>query len=199
MKQQVLVIGGGDTFSSKEEYLDYLQNISIRFEKITKLGWKDNLRSDLGDNFEVILPQMPNKTNARYKEWKIIFEKLFPFLSDEIILVGHSMGGVFISKYLAENDFPNKIKATYLVAAPYGDNQPDYELLTFSLSKDLKRFNNQSGQTTIYQSEDDESVPPADASKYKNILPDAELKLFTNRGHFGQEHFWELVDSIKKL
>ena len=76
MKQQVLVIGGGDTFSSKKDYLDYLQNISIKLERITKLGWKDNLRTDLGDNFEVILPQMPNKTDARYEEWKIIFEKL---------------------------------------------------------------------------------------------------------------------------
>jgi len=199
MKQQVLMIHGGDTWKSKEEYLNFLRSNPINFEKLTRLGWKENLRSDLGNDFEVALPTMPNKYDARYDEWVIIFEKLFPFLRDEIILIGHSMGGCFLAKYLAENDLPCKVKATYLVAAPYGDNKPEYELLSFSLPEDLKRFEEQAGAISIYQSEDDPLVPKSDAESYKNVLPNADLQLLTDRGHFGQEHFPELVQSIKNL
>jgi len=199
MKQQVLVIHGGDTWKSKDDYLDFLRSVPINLEKLTRPGWKENLRPDLGNDFEVILPTMPNKYDARYEEWVIIFEKLFQFLRDDVILIGHSMGGCFLVKYLTENDFPYKIKATYLVAAPYTDNKPEYELLSFSLPEDLKHFEEQSGAITIYQSEDDPLVPKSDAENYKSVFPNADLQLLTNRGHFGQEHFPELVDSIKKV
>jgi hypothetical protein len=35
----------------------------------------------------VINPQMPNKDFADYEEWKIIFEKSFSYLEDDIILL----------------------------------------------------------------------------------------------------------------
>lgn len=198
MKQQVLVLHGGDTFATKEVYLNFLQNISINFKKMTRFGWKENLRTDLGGSFEVILPAMPNKTDARYEEWVIMFEKLIPFLRDGVILVGHSLGGSFLAKYLAENDFPHRIEATYLVAAPFGDNRPEYELLSFSLPASLNRFRDQAGRLTLYQGEDDPLVPITDAKKYKDALPGADLQLLSNRGHFSQEHFPELVDAIKQ-
>ena len=35
---------------------------------------------------------MPNKYNASYKARKIWFEKIFPYLNDEdLVLVGHSL------------------------------------------------------------------------------------------------------------
>ncbi len=198
MKQQVLVIHGGDTWTTKQDYLNFLQNVPINFEKMTRLGWKENLRTDLGEEFEVILPAMPNKTDARYEEWAITFKKLFPHLRDGLVLVGHSMGGSFVAKYLAENNLPFKIKATYLVAAPFGDNKPEYELLSFSLPKELTHFEEQAGAVTIYQSEDDPLVPASDAKKYKEAVSSANLQLLTGRGHFSQEHFPELVESINK-
>jgi predicted alpha/beta hydrolase family esterase len=199
MKQQILVIHGGDTWKSRDEYLHFLSTVAISFEKMTRLGWKENLRTDLGDAFEVVLPAMPNKWDARFEEWKMVFEKLLPHLRDDLILIGHSMGGAFIVKYLAENAFPRRVKATYLVAAPYRDNPPEYELLSFSPPKNLIRFNAQAGLITIYQGEDDPVVPRADAEKYKKLLPESDLQFLAYRGHFGQEHFPELTRSILDL
>jgi len=199
MKQQVLVIHGGDTFGSDKEYLEFLRNHDINFAKMTRAGWKENLRSDLGEDFEVILPQMPNKVNARYEEWKIMFEKLIPFLRDGLILVGHSMGGTFIAKYLAENKFPHQIKATFLIAAPFGNNEPEYSLYTFSLPTDLKDLGEQAGQIFIYHSSDDPLVPTRDADAYIQALPHADKKILTDRGHFNQERLPELVEEIKRL
>ena len=73
--------------------------------------------------FVVIKPEMPNKDMARYSTWKLWFEKYIPFLEAEnLVLVGHSLGGMFLTKYLAENEFPIQISQLHLVA-PVLDDQ----------------------------------------------------------------------------
>ena len=67
-----------------------------------------NLDKVLGGGYEVLIPQMPNSQNARYSEWKILFEKIISILDDEIILIGHSLGGIFLVKYFSENDYAKK-------------------------------------------------------------------------------------------
>ena len=76
MKKQVVIIHGGDTFGTYEEYLNFLLKYSIDIEryKFDKDDWKKWLREDLGEGYEVILPIMPNKTNARFEEWKLWME-----------------------------------------------------------------------------------------------------------------------------
>ena len=103
MKKQILVIHGGDTFATQEEYLSFLRNYEINIEryKTNTDDWKPWLREVLGDEYEVILPAMPNKFNARFDEWKLWFEKITPFLNDEIVLIGHSLGGAFLARYLS--------------------------------------------------------------------------------------------------
>src|SRR4051812_18846652 len=113
MKQQILVIHGGDTFETYEEYIRDLKKSKLDLNQIRKVGWKQNLAKKLGKNFDVLSPKMPNALNARYKEWEIWFEKIIPLLDKNIVLVGHSLGGIFLVKYLSENSFPKKIKATF--------------------------------------------------------------------------------------
>ena len=135
MKKQVVLIHGGDTWESYEVYLDYLKKYTISsFERhaLRKGDFQENLAKDLGNELQVIRPEMPSKRNAKYLEWKIWFEKFFPFLNDEVILVGSSLGGTFLVKYLSENLFPKKIKAIFLIAACF-DDLPDEPLLDFGL------------------------------------------------------------------
>ncbi|KKT94693.1 MAG: hypothetical protein UW97_C0035G0009, partial [Parcubacteria group bacterium GW2011_GWA2_45_15] len=139
MKKQVVVIHGGDTFETYEEYLNFLRGYEIDIEryKSDKRDWKPWLRQRLGSDYEVILPIMPNKTNARFDEWKIWFEKFIPFLHDNVLLIGHSLGGTFLAKYLSENQFKKKIKAVFLVGAVYGRDSEGYSLVSFTLPTNL--------------------------------------------------------------
>lgn len=199
MKKQIIVIYGGDIFNSYKEYISFLKSYKINFEKMKSGGWKDSLQKKLGKSFEVILPNMPNKYNAKYLEWKIWFEKIIPFLEKRVVLVGHSLGGIFLAKYLSENKFPKKILAAFLIAAPYDDKDADYSLADFKLKKDLSLLQKQSKKLYIWQSEDDDIVPFADFEKYKKVLPDANYRVFKNKGHFIQKTFPEIVQEIRKV
>ena len=198
MKKQIVVIGGGDTFDSYEEYLGFLRNFEIdieRYKSDTK-DWKPWLREVLGNDYEVILPVMPDKNNAQFNEWKLWFEKLLPFINDGIILIGHSLGGAFLAKYLSESKFPRKIGGVFLVAAVYDRDSEGYSLASFNLPEKL---NLQTDNTMIYHSEDDRVVPISALDKYKKALPKAKTRVFKDRGHFSQEKFPELVEDIQNL
>ena len=199
MKKQIVVIHGGNTFDTYEEYLDYLKNYELDFDRIKAEGWKETLDEKLGEGFEIISPEMPNSSNAKYSEWKIIFDKLIPFLEDTVVLVGHSLGGIFIARYLSENKFPKKILATYLIAAPYDDKDSEDSLADFVLPATLEKLEKQGGKIFIYHSKDDPIVPFVDVKKYTKALPRAEKNIFKTQGHFMQEEFPELIESIQHL
>ncbi|MEZ4156518.1 MAG: alpha/beta fold hydrolase [Candidatus Paceibacterota bacterium] len=196
MKQQIVIIHGGTTFETYEEYLGYLESCKLTIEKIKARDWKDRLQSVLPD-FDVLYPKMPNAKNARYPEWKMWFEKLFPLLNDEVVLIGHSLGGIFLAKYLAENKFPKKIKSVHLVAPPYDTEHCKDSLADFELGESIEGLGEQTERIFLYQSKDDEAVPYQDAEKYKKNIPHIKLQWFEDRGHFTQETFPELIEDIK--
>ncbi len=197
-KQTILIIHGGTTFDTYEEYLKYLECIELTKEKINKIDWKDNLQGNLPD-FEVLYPKMPNSRNSRYAEWKLWFEKTFNLLSDEVILIGHSLGGIFLAKYLSENIFPKKIKQLHLVSACYDTEVIKDSLADFALSRTVENIQDQAENIFLYQSKDDTSVAYQDALKYKRDLPKAKLFMFEDRGHFIQEEFPELVEKVEEF
>lgn len=199
MKKQIVVIHGGETFDSYKEYISFLKKKELNFEKAISKRWKDNLGKDLGKGFEVVMPLMPSASNAKYLEWKIWFEKLIPFLEKEVVLLGHSLGGIFLAKYLSENKFPKKIRGTFLVAPAYDKEGIGESLADFKLKKDLKGLSEQSEKLFLFHSDDDEVVPKANFEKYKKVLSGAIFKEFKNKGHFIQKNFPEIVREIKKL
>ncbi len=198
-KKQVVIIHGGDTFASYEDYLSFLNSYQIDFERYRSNtpNWKRTLGLALGDGYEIISPDMPDKSNAKYEEWKIWFEKFTPYLEPEIILVGHSLGGIFLAEYLSENTLPKSIAATFLVAACYDDKNSDYSLADFVLPENLDHFAEQSPRIFLYHSSDDKVVPFVDLAKYQKALPTAIARTFADRGHFNQETFPELVEDMK--
>src|SRR3989344_6013746 len=119
-KTQILIIHGGETFKNKKDYLHFLRSRKVSIEK--KLRWHgEYLDKKLGKYFEIIRPRMPLQDNAKYNELKIHFERFFPYLRNNVILIGSSLGGIFLAKYLSENKFPKKILSTYLICPPFDD------------------------------------------------------------------------------
>ncbi len=199
MKQQILIINGGSTYPSYEEFITHLENVELKLDRLKPMrDWKDLLQEELGQEYEVFIPKMPNITNARYEEWKIWFEKIIAMLNDNVILIGHSLGGVFLAKYLDENGVSKKIRATVLIAAPY-DDETNESLGEFKIISALDKFTNQAGEIYLIQSKDDPVVSFGELEKYKKALPDAKTLVLDGMGHFKVEKFPELVDLIKNI
>lgn len=186
----MVVIGGGEAFDTREEYLAYLRSVPYDPYEVRPDGWKKNLPIALGEAFEVIAPQMPCQWNVKYEEWAIWFGRVVPFLRDGVVLVGHSLGANFLVKYLAENMLPVKVESLHLVAGCFGTAGG------FDLPESLKRVSGQAGRVFIYHSHDDPVVPFTDAERYIEMLPEARLIAFDNKGHFCQEDFPELIDRV---
>lgn len=139
---------------------------------------------------------MPNKGNAQYQEWKIWFERMLPFLNHNVILVGHSLGGIFLARYLATTTFPKRIKMVILIAAP--DNTIN-DIGSFRLPRSLRRLSDQSKTIMLFHSPDDPVVAITAVQTYKKQLPNATVFILAKRQHFNQERFPELVRRLKKL
>lgn len=200
MAQQVVVIHGGNEFSSYEEYLAHLKELRIESVAYFKgrRDWRDTLQDSLGSGYEVIAPQMPNRKNAKYIEWKVWFEKLTPFLDHGVVLIGHSLGATFLAKYLSEEGFPKITTATFLVSGPY-DMDGDRPIVEFALPHTLLFLEQQGGDIFLYHSDDDPTVPFGELAKYEQALPQARANILKDRGHIRQEYFPELVADIRAL
>ncbi len=197
-KTQILFIHGGMTFKSKKDYLNFLKTREISIEDYD--SWSSNyFNKKLSSNFQIIKPRFPLKDNAKYLEWKIHFERHFPFIEDNIILVGFSLGGIFLAKYLSENKFPKKILSTYLVAPPYDNTLSEEDLAGgFKLKSDLSLLDESSKNLHLLFSEDDKIVPLVHAKKYEKKLKTAKIHTLKNKnGHFRVSEFPELINMIK--
>jgi len=194
--KQIIFIHGGMTFKTKEEYINYLKTREIILDKKSWHG--EFLKTSLPD-YQIIKPRMPLSDNSHYEEWKIHFERYFEFIEDEVILIGGSLGGIFLAKYLSENKFPKKIKHTYLVCPPYDDTLSGEDLVGgFTLKDDLSQLDSEN--LTLLFSKNDDVVPVSHADKYKEKLKKAKIIVYEDKnGHFQVEEFPEIITLIMEL
>ena len=203
MKQSIIYIHGGDSYGKYEDYWAALETMPIR----NPLGdrkpfWPETLRDGLGDEYDVYMPSMPNSKNARYAEWKVWFERYLALVEGEVILIGWSLGGMFLAKYLSENTPAVKITALYLLAAPSGEftsDPKDGDCTEFMFAAaDWATVGGKVPKIHIWHSEDDFVVPVAEANWYKKHLPEAELRIFKDKNHFLVPELPELVVELQK-
>jgi hypothetical protein len=199
-KKQIFIVPGGSTFRSKKDYLNFLKNLKVSITK--KNSWNgDWLDKQLGQDYDLIRPRMPLRENAKYEEWKIYFERFIPLLKNSPILIGFSLGGIFLAKYLSENKFPQKIKALLLVAPPFDNSLEGEDLLGgFKLKSNLSLLEKATKNLYLFFSEDDNVVPISHAEKYQQKLKNAKISIYKSKnGHFQVPRFLELVKIIKNL
>lgn len=194
--KQVFILHGGDSFSSHQAYLDQLKAMEINYERLRpKQRWSSWLATQLADT-DVLLPSLPNKDNAAYSEWKIYFEKLLPFFGDDVRLVGHSLGAMFLAKYLRERRLPRKVKQLTLVAGGYDDDTNE-DLGSFKVTS-ATGLDQSADEIHLFHSQDDFVVPYSELAKFQRDLPNAQVHTFTDRGHFLDPEFPELLELLQK-
>lgn len=202
MNREVIFIHGGQSFSSYDAFLEHLRTgelWNVLGERPKR--FKDTLRTDLGSSYDVYLPSMPNSENAKYEEWKIWFLRYLELVHDGVVLAGHSQGGYFLAKFLAENEPPVRIGGLILIAAPAqpddfgGEDGGDFAFDTTALPNLAQRAE----RIVLFHAPDDPVVPYRHAQLYATALPNATLHSLPGRGHFLGETFPELLEEIEKM
>lgn len=192
---QILFLHGGDSFSSYDAYLAALKARKPDYEQLKyHPRWREWIANQMS-NDDVMTPTMPNSDNAQYDEWVIYFEKLLTFLHDDFTIVGHSLGAMFLAKYLHSTVLPIKAHRIILIAGRYGQHtNEDNGSFTVTSARGLERS---AHEVHLFHSEDDPVVPYDDMSKFHRDIPVSIVHSFTNRGHFIDSTFPEILDLIK--
>ncbi len=181
MKQQVLFIqGGGDGAHQADSKL------------------VESLRRELGDHYEVIYPRMPDEGSPDFEAWKPQIRKAIDGLQGEPVLIGHSVGGYILLKYLSEQQ-PNKpIAEIAIIAAPFPDGDENWHFEGFDLPEDFPAKLPADAKIFLYHSLDDQTVPVAHVSLYADKLRKATVRE-TSGGHQLNNDLSIVAQDIKSL
>lgn len=201
-KIKVLTVHGGMTFKNEKDYLHYLRTRKISLTK--RVSWSGSyLEKNLGKRFEIIAPRMPLSDNAKYRDWKILFERYLPLLERghgrNFILIGSSLGGIFLAKYLSENKLRRKALSVYLVCPPFDNTVAGEDLVGgFKLKANLSLLEKNCKNLYLLFSADDDVVPVSHVEKYRKKLRNARIVIYKSKnGHFNVARLPEIVKMIK--
>ena len=194
--KQIVIIHGGSSFNSYENYLDNIKNSQLHYERLLwAQKWREWLAQSITDH-DVLLPDFPNKQNAQYEEWKIYFEKLLPLLGSDVQLIGYSLGAMFLAKYLHESPLSSPVRRLVLVSPCYDDESVE-DLGSFRVTS-AAGLEKSAKEIHLFHSKDDPVVPFTELAKFQRDLPTAKAHIFEDRNHFFQPTFPELKELLKK-
>lgn len=78
-----------------------------------------SLRQALGDGYEVRYPAMPNEGDASYVDLARWLDAELSGPVGPVILVGHSVGGAVVLKWLSDNPTRHPIDSVFILAVPF--------------------------------------------------------------------------------
>jgi uncharacterized protein len=155
-----------------------------------------SLQKELGADYEVIYPKMPNADAPEYPLWKAEIEKATA-LDGSMIYAGHSLGASLLLKYLSEADVQNAA-GIFLIATPYWDAD-DWEVDEYALQESFASTLPAGTPIHFYHSADDEWVPFSHLALYRAKLPQATFHEFDGRGHQFKDDLSEVAADIASL
>lgn len=157
-----------------------------------------HLRAGLGADATLLAPRMPSPDSPTYASWKQALDALIPTLPGEVVLMGHSLGGSVLLKYLSEEAFAPRIAGMVLIAMPYW-GMDGWEVDEYLLRKDFPTGLPVIGPVYLYHSEDDDVVSFEHVRYYAGKLPAATVRTPAGMGHVFAKPCPALVGDVRSL
>ncbi len=156
------------------------------------------LRKELDDTYTIFYPLMPEAENPEYSKWKVKVREELSEMKDGVILIGHSLGGSVLVKFLSEENCDIKIAALCIIGAPAWGRK-NWKVQDFVLRENFEDALPPIDKIFVYHSHNDEVVPFNHLLYYVERLPGAIARRLPNGGHLFSHGLPELAADIKTL
>ncbi|KAJ5078060.1 hypothetical protein M0811_05318 [Anaeramoeba ignava] len=171
--------------------------------------WYSWLKKELDstEEFQAITPDFPNPKDPELKEWIKTLEKAIESTNEknQLILIGHSLGGFTILRYLEkleDEEIRKRILSIYLVASPSltRERATSFYSPKINLQKIDQLILDLKIPFFAIWSEDDKIVPKEhiDYLSGNDGLSSLQCKIINNYGHFLEKTNQYLLDLIKE-
>ncbi|MDO8638721.1 MAG: alpha/beta fold hydrolase [Candidatus Daviesbacteria bacterium] len=155
------------------------------------------------EGYQVFVPRFPHPKNHTLADWLNVLKSYKKYINEETILVGHSLGGLFLLRVLERLEKP--VSAAFFVSAPVGikpilyyDSDEKFSGFEFNwenIRKKAKHF-------SVYHADNDPYVSKRNGEGLAKHLG-VDLTFIPNAGHFNTESgytkFDQILQDIKEL
>lgn len=156
------------------------------------------LQQHLGNNYIIHYREINSEDSKPDYGWLKEIERQINEMQDDFVLAGHSFGASMILKCLSEKTIDKRIKAVFLLAAPYWHGDEEWKA-GFKLKEDFAKHLPEQLPVFFYQCLDDEEVPFSQFYKYKEKLPNASFIEIKEGGHQFNNNLSMVADDIKTI
>jgi len=170
----------------------------------TKENWFPWLREKLEEkDCKIFIPQFPTPKGQSLESWLKVFADYKKYVNEETIIIGHSLGGIFLLRLL--ECFQCPIKAAIFTGTPIGvrpilyyDGDNSFSGFSFNwpaIKNNAKYFG-------VFHSDNDPYVSLGNGEQLAKELG-VKLSLIPNAGHFnakaGYLTFPQLLEKIDEI
>src|SRR3989344_1866488 len=167
-------------------------------------NWFPWFKEKLGNSgVQVIVPQFPTPEGQSAEAWFKVLDEQEDKIDENTILIGHSLGGIFLLRVLERLEKP--VRAAFFVGTPVGvrpiqnwDSDEKFSGFDFDWGK-IKR---NARDFIVYHSDDDPYVSLGNGEKLAKELS-VDLTFIPNAGHFnaraGYTKFEHLLGEVNKV
>lgn len=169
-------------------------------------NWFAWLKQELeAKGYEVTVPQFPSPpvVPAKISEWFDVLKEYENDITENTVIIGHSLGGIFTLRVLEKLNHP--VKAAFFVGAPIGVRpilNYDRDKAFSGFDFDWENIKEKAQDFVVYQSDDDPYVGLDNGKELAKNLG-VELSFIPNAGHFnkraGYTEFEDLKNKLLQL
>jgi len=142
----------------------------------------DSLASELGRDYEIRYPLVPNEADPTYADWRTALEKEFDRLDEDAIVIGHSLGGAILIRALAECRLRGALTAVILIAAPFV-GEGGWKSENTELRQDIAARLPVGVPVLLFHGTKDEVAPVEHVDLYAETIPRALVRRLNGRDH----------------
>ena len=164
-------------------------------------NWIPYLKTQLSKRrLNCMVPSFTTPYKQDYESWETILISYLKigYITEETTFITHSLGGIFIMKFLIENNI--KIKKIITVGGfnniKYDEDNSLYDSFYMSDSE-LLRISNLCSQIICFYSDNDPYVPIENAKHFADIVK-GEKVLIKGAGHFNEKYGYKEFKEIIK-